>query len=363
MKTFLIVFNFCLLFSVNAQQTNESITIGGIPRTYVQYLPVGFNSATENLPLVVVLHGLGGTGTQMALAGFEQIGDTARFISVYPQGLLNGFSQTSWNSGLPSFGSTADDLSFFNQLLDNYISTYNVDASRIYFTGFSMGSIMSYHMACQMNDRITAIGCMAGTMTSTDVSSCVPSYQTPVIHLHGTADGTVPYNGTTGLSSVATSVNFWRNIHSCASTSDSTRMPDTASDAITVDRFVYQSCSPIESVELWRFNGADHVYLYQPVNDITESVEIWKFFLKWQKNTSGLTENKSPSVSISPNPSEGLINVESSYNGSFFIYSTLGEIVAIGQLSIGENKINLSHLNSGVYLIKMGDIVNRFVIK
>ncbi|MBL1279713.1 MAG: T9SS type A sorting domain-containing protein [Fluviicola sp.] len=348
----------------NAQQTNETILVGAVTRNYIQYLPTGFNSATESLPLIIVLHGLGGTNAQMALAGFNQISDTARFISLYPQGLLNSFSQASWKNGLTGAESLADDIGLFNALIDEMISTHNIDATKVYFTGFSMGSIMSYHMACNMNDRITAIGCMAGTMTNSDLVTCVPTYKTPVIHLHGTADATVPYDGTpvTGLSLVQPTVDFWRNEHTCSSVADSTRLPDTAADGITVDRFVYQNCTPLNSVELWRFNGAGHVYLYQPAYDITESIEIWRFFRQWSKGTVGLAENKGVDFVISPNPSNGHFTIQSEKKSDFNIYTATGKKVQSGVLNLGNTPIDLSELEAGIYIVRIGNYSRKVLL-
>ena len=54
-----------------AQQTNETINIGGINREYIQYLPVGFDATTESLPVVFVLHGLGDINSAMEKSGFN----------------------------------------------------------------------------------------------------------------------------------------------------------------------------------------------------------------------------------------------------------------------------------------------------
>lgn len=353
-----LFFAFAFLLSgtvLFGQLTLKSKDIGGVARSYYQYLPTGFNSATESLPLVFCLHGLGGTSLQMTNIGFNQIGDTARFISVYPQGTMNQLGQASWNNGLPFAGATSDDIGLFNSIIDDFVLNHNVDESRIYFSGFSMGSIMSYHMACELNHRITAVGCMAGPMTDADIAACNPAYKTPVIHLHGTSDATVPYDqgAITGLSLVPTTIDFWRNEHGCATTADSTQIPDTATDGYTVDRFVYDNCTPASSVELWRINGADHIYLYEPVNDITESIEIWKFFSQWSKPvTAGVSENEESKFDIHPNPSNGSFSITSSIGTPYKIYSATATIVAKGALKIGLNKLDLTKLEKGIYFLK-----------
>jgi len=355
MKILITLLTLALTSISFSQQTNETVDIGGVTREYIQYLPTGFDVSTESLPVVFVLHGLGGQNSDMVNAGFKQIGDTARFISIYPQGLTNSFGSTSWDNGT-LLAPTADDFSFFNTMIDNMILNYNVDVTRVYFTGFSMGSIMSHHLACSLNDRIAAIGTMSGTMSTDDIANCVPVYKTPVMHVHGTADPTVPYDGSAlpSLSLVAETMDFWINVHGCAATADSTQLPDTAADGLTVDRFVYQTCTPASSVELWRVNGGAHDFFYEPVNDFTESIDIWLFFRKWSHTSPavGIKDLSNLAFSISPNPSNGLFTINAEFESEIEVYTTSGKHVHSQKISSGETNIDLTHLQGGMYLIK-----------
>ncbi len=361
MKQTILLVTSIFILSINglAQQTNHTITVGLDTREYIQYLPVGFNAATDELPIVFVLHGIGGTALSMTVAEMNLIADTARFIVVYPQGANNGFGQPSWNNGTAVLSSTVNDEAFFNKMMDYYITDFNVDISRIYVTGISMGSIMSHHLACKLNHRIAAIGAMSGPMATVDIDYYTTNpltYKTPVIHLHGTADGTVPYNTNAlpSLSLVPQTMAFWINQHGCSATSDSIRKPDTVNDSITVDQFIYNSCDVDGAVELWRFNNAGHTYLYEPVNDITEGVEVWLFLSKWQHpNASpvGISENSIANVRVYPNPSNGEITIDNSSNSDIYFYSIDGSFA--GKFRSDElGKVNACSLQSGTYLIQ-----------
>lgn len=347
------------------QQSNESIEIGGQTRTYIQYLPDNFQPS-ESLPVIFALHGLGGSAQDMANAGFQAIADTARFIVLLPQGADNFQGQPSWNNAT-GLASTANDIGLFQQLMDSMVLLYNADPTRIYFTGFSMGSIMSHHMACELNDRVAAIGAMAGTMATSDIQNCQPEYATPVIHLHGTDDSVVPYDEDPlpTLSLVPETMNFWRNVHGCDDTADSTRIPDTATDNIDIDRFVYDNCDEAGAVELWRLNGADHIYLYEPVNDITEAEEVWLFFRRWSHpgpTTVGLNDQRKESLKIFPNPSNGSFTVTSSTETEAFIRSVDGKMVSPIHLSNGTNTLDIN-LPRGLYYFITSHSIRRLIVQ
>ena len=339
-----------------AQQSNETITVGGQNRTYVQYLPTGFDVATESLPVVFVLHGLGDNASNMAGVGTNNIADTARFIAIYPQGTPNSFGQNGWNNGT-LLASTSDDIGLISALMDEMITSKNADPSRIYVTGFSMGGIMSYHLACALNDRIAAIASMSGTMSTDDIANCVPTYKTPVMHLHGTSDGTVPYDtgALPSLSLVPETMAYWEGVHTCGATPDSTQLPDLVNDGITVDRFVWTGCTPTGSLELWRLNNADHIYLYQPVNDITEANDIWRFFLKWTHSNPApvsVPENSQVQMSVFPNPTKGSVSISTPSNVEVSIIDVNGKECLSLEIIAGETTIDVSHLDAGVYLIQ-----------
>lgn len=51
---------------------------------------------------------------------------------------------------------------------------------------------MANRVACELADRIAAIGTVSGAYQS---ANCTPSHPVPVFAIHGTADNIVPYNG------------------------------------------------------------------------------------------------------------------------------------------------------------------------
>jgi polyhydroxybutyrate depolymerase len=194
-----------LILSFNlteAQQTlNESISHNGVWRQYIVYIPAIYDG-TSPVPLMFNFHGFTMTANdQMTWGGdMRPVADTAGFILVYPQGTLF-WGSTHWNVGSWTAGSTADDLGFTEAMIDALAGNYNIDLTRVYSCGYSNGGYFSFELACQLSGRIAAIGSVGGTMSTETFNACNPLHPTPIVTIHGTADGTVSYSGGNPLNS------------------------------------------------------------------------------------------------------------------------------------------------------------------
>jgi poly(3-hydroxybutyrate) depolymerase len=154
----------------------------------------------EPAALLFVLHGFGGTAEAMRdYAGFERELErviAGEVIVVYPNGsgAENGYPQ-SWNAGgcCPfSIYEPVDDVVFFAQLIDTLSSSYDIDPDRVWVAGHSNGGMMAYRLACELADRVTAIGVGAGALM---IDSCQPARGVSAIHVHGELDSVVPIAG------------------------------------------------------------------------------------------------------------------------------------------------------------------------
>ncbi|SFT38147.1 polyhydroxybutyrate depolymerase [Lishizhenia tianjinensis] len=369
-KALLLFIFVCSICTAQAQQFSDTLDVNGVDRNFITYLPVNFDPQTESLPLVIVYHGLTMNNETLTFAGFNAIADTARLILMYPQGLTNSFGQTSWNNET-GLSPMAEDIYFSNLLIDTAMLMYNIDLSRVYAAGVSMGSIMSYRLACDLNDRFAAIGCIFGPMATSVMADCDPSYSTPIIHFHGTDDATVPYdsNPLPTLSLATETIAWWENEKTCDGSMDSTRIADIANDGLTTDRFVYNGCTADGSLEHWRTNGGDHDFYIQPVNDFNHFIETWKFLRKWQhpnpRNTLSTASFNTIEASIFPNPSSTSISLL--FDQEKFkveIYDLLGQLV----LEVEDKKnIDINHLKEGVYQLvistKEAITSQRFVVQ
>jgi polyhydroxybutyrate depolymerase len=277
----------CAALPINlvAQTTTGSFVHNGIIREYRLYVPNTYSPGTA-VPLVFNLHGYTSNNVQQEFYGdFRPIADTANFIIVHPNGTLDGNGDRFWNT---FGGSTVDDLGFLTALLDTISAQYTIDADRVYSTGMSNGGFMSHDLACFRSERFAAIASVTGTMTPFRMSTCAATHPTPVMQIHGTADGTVPYNGNAGFVPVVELVAHWADVNNCDPTAVMTPVPDIVdTDGCTAEQYVYSGGDAGSVVELYKIIGGEHTWpgafpIGVTNQDIDASVEIWRFFRRYR---------------------------------------------------------------------------------
>ena len=353
MKQLIVVLTLFVSINNFAQQTFETIEIEGNTRQYYKYLPTNFDSNTESVPLVIVLHGLGGTALQMTSIGFNQIGDTARFIPVYLQGVLNSQNQTAWNNGT-LLSSTVNDVLFISKVIDEIKTLHNIDLTRVYITGISMGAIMTYKAIRHLDDRIAAVSCHIGTMSTQEITGYNPNNPIPVQHVHGTADGTVPYDGTalTSLSLVPETIDKLKQVNGWNGDSTITNIPDTKADGITIEKIEYNCTTPLE---LWKMNGADHIYLIPSINDTSAAFITWYWFNQFSHpnpvtaNINGVDLDSK--IRFYPNPAQNKLFIKNYYNlNSISLFNMNGQKVFENQIT--DELMDISSVPNGIYVIQ-----------
>ena len=91
-----------------SEQKTVNLTVDGRSRSFIVYLPTGYNNAGK-MPLIFVIHGTAGTPEGMInIANFKPIADREKVVLVYPAGIQN-----NWNDGRPT---TPNQLARINWL-------------------------------------------------------------------------------------------------------------------------------------------------------------------------------------------------------------------------------------------------------
>jgi polyhydroxybutyrate depolymerase len=192
-----------------------TLTSGGRERTFSLHVPKAYD-ATKRTPLVFLFHGYTMTSAEIATAThFAETADKRGMIVAFPQGIGNGFNAGDCCGTAQS--DAVDDVGFARDMISALDAEYCVDAKRTFSAGFSNGGFLSYRLACELADKIAAVAPVAGGLRLAP-AQCTPQRPVPLLHVHGTGDLVVPYNGG-GIGAarpVSASIEAFRSKNQCA---------------------------------------------------------------------------------------------------------------------------------------------------
>lgn len=247
-------------------------------RTYLLSIPPDYDG-TVPVPLILNLHGAGGTGAKVdATSNLPAEAGERGYIVVAPDALSATIDTGSkvieggiWDiSG--SFtdpvaeGTTSatvveaqlggdDDVAFLNALLDGLEDQLCVDPTREYAAGKSNGAGMSTWLACQPIPRFAAVAPVSGVNMA---KFCPGEHVPPLITFHGDADVPMPYQGGTvvgielGVPDVDTRMAEMAGKEHCSGSTDTEISTDV------VHRV--WDCPPGSALELYKVLGGGHTW-------------------------------------------------------------------------------------------------------
>ncbi|MEZ4948161.1 MAG: T9SS type A sorting domain-containing protein [Saprospiraceae bacterium] len=372
MKWLLSTLMVFLFFNLFSQQTiNGSLNFDGLNRTYILYVPASY-TGDESVPLLFNFHGYGSNAQeQFYYADFRSIAEREQFLLVLPQGTeFNG--NTHWNVGGTYFGSTTDDIGFTEALIDKLESEYNIDSKRIYSTGMSNGGYMSFHLACNLSEKIAAVASVTGAMTPFSLNNCDCKHPMPAMQIHGTNDPVVPYNGAIWTQSIPSVLNYWVGFNRTDSNPSIEMVPNINSfDQSTAEHQVWANGDAGVTVEHFRIIGGEHTWPGSPIpigvtnQDINACEEIWKFFSRYDLNgiVTSQEPNISPAPKVYPNPANEAIFIDNNLikKANYKIFNLRGQLVQQGKFTPFSNRIDISRLQTGVYILKMENLTLKFI--
>ena len=320
-------------------------------RQYLMYEPAGRSGA---LPVMYFLHGLGDNIARCAdEMHLSDVADRYGWIVVVPQALNVG-GVAMWNAGL---GGTADDAGFLLALLDTLVAEGRVNADSVFFTGFSMGGFMTHRMAIGYGDRITACAPVSG-LISFAFADDVPPVSVRMMHIHGTADPVVgwdggsSYFGTIGIS-VDSVVSFWTGWNNCDDAPAVDSFPDRVGDGL---RFVSYTYGGESEFRLIKVIGGIHTW-YQDTNahDIDYFDEIYRFFVGAGGPLGCVDDVEDTRFEVWPNPAAGRLNVSLQAPTTLTLYDGMGRAVMRSIAEVGTTSLDLRPLPAGLYLVVDGE--------
>lgn len=334
--------------SLSAQETKEKVTVDDVDRNFTVRLPRGYDPK-QQYPVVILLHGMNQDPDDMErLTRFDDLADKNGIITIYPSALHGrwnvgvrpqerptgmmrpGGGHRRYGGGYPGGGGggggypgggrgqqgpaqqpdadrrspPADDIAFFNQMLDQVSSKFSADPSRVYAVGLSEGGFMSLRMACSLSDRVAAVASVGAAMPKTMI--CLPSRPVPVLMINGTSDPVVPYGGGTehnmSLSTLSAedSSKDWGKIDRCNDKPEKGKWVSKAKGGTETKTDAYEGCQQNAQVELYSLKGAGNTWpggeQYEAENTVGKTSQdvngdeiVWNFLSSRklpQKNAS-----------------------------------------------------------------------------
>ena len=360
---------FILLFKISLSQSfiSQTIYYDGNNREYELYIPENYNDSNA-VPLLFNFHGGNGTiSDQIYLSDMRSLADENNFIIVYPQAIADPTDDGSLN-WIFKGDSDHDDVYFIESIIDELSSQYSIDLTRVYACGYSLGGEFVYELLCRLNNKIAAGVVVARTMGQYQYENCNPEHPTAIMTILGTEDyesnyDGVVYNGVTYYISADDTHQYWTDYNNADINPSETELPNNnSSDGSTVTKRIWGNGEACVSVVELRINGGGHDWPGSTGNmDINSNNEIWDFVSQYSIN--GLIEECSLSVNIEnqsefsyyPNPIDSYLNINNqSKNKSIIIFDINSKSIFESELIIGNNILDISDLQPGIYGVMIG---------
>ncbi len=361
LTSFTIFLLFLMQTFIHAQDYAGSFEFDGYYRKYEVYLPQNFQA---NMPLVVSIHGVTETvfwyKTYIVI---HEVADTLGFVIVYPQGIIN-----SWNAGVidPNYNfPVTDDVGFISALIDTMKTKWDIDLSRVYCCGFSLGGAMSFRMASELGHRLAAIASVSGSLFGL-ADTWHPIQPMPVLYMHGTNDPLVPYQGVRDWWSAQNTIDYWLEKNQCTAPADTFSFPDIVpDDDCTIQKITYTSCSSESEVIHYKGIRMGHSWPSSQTSfgtegnknlDINANIEILNFFKKFENplvnmaysksievypfNVQSLSDTLTISASVN-NPENHTANIYAFIHGEQFTFKDSIQLYDDGLHSDGDSSDNI----------------------
>ena len=274
-----------ILLAVRAQPAvadPQRIDLGD--RYYLVDLPARPGGA-----MILVLHGANNDPAHIAtVTGFGPPAMAEGYAVIYPAGTGAG-RDLYWNAGYccgPAVASGVDDVAFLDSVIADAAKRFSLDPARAYITGMSNGAMMAETYAVRRPDTIKAVAGVSGTL---DLKT-TPPQPVPLLHIHGTADAVVPYDGGKGRSGTVDFTGVAAEVAAFLAAepglTKSSRDIDGAEDGFSVREDDYRDAAGTTQLRLLTINGGHHTWPApalgsrpaQGTQDISATAEVLRFF-------------------------------------------------------------------------------------
>lgn len=253
----------------------------------IVYLPNDYNPK-KKYPLVISLHGFGGSATiQNTLFDFRPFTTSMQFILINVDGMQGVGGIRFWDATdfCCNYGQEKiDDVGYISDVIESMSEEYSINLKRVHLFGHSNGGFMSYRMACDMPEKIASLVSFAGVNWN-DFSKCKGEEPIPVLHIHGTKDFLIKYQGTGKFPSAEKTAEQWAEHNNCSegkvetqSFNDLKPLNMKVPYLKTKEKF-WTDCDKGATVKFWSVKDGDHLMTFN--HDYLK--RLLEYLLKFKK--------------------------------------------------------------------------------
>jgi predicted esterase len=142
--------------------TFHTMEVQGYTRIWYEYVPESVVSSGKPVPLVLCMHGRGGSAESfLSLSGASRVAEERNFIIAFPEACVyqqrpGGVRNTVlWNGEYK--GEKIDDTDFLLKVVRDVEARYAIDKTRVYACGQSSGGMMTSALAINAPDVFAAV--------------------------------------------------------------------------------------------------------------------------------------------------------------------------------------------------------------
>jgi polyhydroxybutyrate depolymerase len=259
--------------SYASQLPEAAVSVNGVERTYRFFAPTSPSSGP--MPLLITLNGGGMRDYPFPQEErFIELAEAEGFLIACPLSEQLPENEGEWQ--LNTGASNRQDIDFIEALIAQVSADYDVDATRIYVTGYSLGAMFAYELACQLSETVAAVATHAGTMPVSP-ESCDPAPGPSILHIHGVDDYIISYAKTWDwkdwdnvgtMMDIPSLVERWKITNACQGTTERAFGPST--------HLVHDDCAEGARVEHYRLGDAGHEWP-DTIDGVSTHQVIWDF--------------------------------------------------------------------------------------
>ena len=272
--------NPCMMPSEAVSQSMITIPAHGVDRYF--RLTVPSSEAGTMLPIVLAFHGGGGAEEDFPQQDeFDALAEQEKFIMAYVIAEADRTAEEGeWF--LNSAATSRDDNDFSEAIVDELSKSYCIDEDRLYAVGYSLGSMFTYEIACQLNSKFAAVASFAGTMPVSP-ETCNLYGSMGVMHIHGKLDLIIDYDedwdwkdgeheGVGTMSNIPGMIDYWADKSNC--------QEENSHYHLDVEHVVHSQCSAGVLVEHYGLEFGGHGWP-EDVAGIETYQLMWQFLFQF----------------------------------------------------------------------------------